>query len=176
MRDSSSRWAAWHQLASRRAAGRPCCGRRGRLVGQRAPDDRVALTVGRAGRVGGGRRDAEQVAVDLDRRDAGQVAGGVAQAFLELGALVSAVSSSSSAALRLRTGESGARPGLERGRRGRVPDRGKRGRCLGWPRAAIRVVNAVGQVVGDDVGIGGFEGPAARRLPAGAAPYSGRLP
>ena len=50
------------------------------LVGQGSPGDGVALPVGRAGRVGGGRGDSQQAAVDLDDRDRGQVAGRVAEA------------------------------------------------------------------------------------------------
>src|SRR5581483_480538 len=47
------------------------------LMGERSPGDRVAVAVGRPGRVGGGGVDAEQLAVHLDVRAVGPEAGGV---------------------------------------------------------------------------------------------------
>jgi hypothetical protein len=73
-------WAAWHQLAASAGGGGTLLGGVAAFVGQGAPGDRVAFAVGRAGGVGGGGVDAEQVPVDLDHGDGRQVAGGVAVA------------------------------------------------------------------------------------------------
>ena len=81
MRDSSSSWAACAPVGPlRHREALAGVGGVGALVDQGAPGDRVALAVGGAGGVAVVGVCSQQVAVDLDDRDAGEVAGGVAEA------------------------------------------------------------------------------------------------
>ena len=81
MRDSSSSLAACAPVGPlRRREALAGVGGVGALVDQGSPGDRVALAVGGAGGVAVVGVGSEELAVDLDDRDAGDVAGGVAQA------------------------------------------------------------------------------------------------
>ena len=77
MRDSSSAVAAADQAASGALGGAPAgVGGVRALVHGRAPQGRVALAVGRVGRVGGGGVDGQVVGVDLDLGAGRDEAGG----------------------------------------------------------------------------------------------------